>query len=339
VPVLVAVLGAAVAALLVTLVAIGLARLVVHPDPVKAIIDHVPHEPVGVDEPVAERWLVDHLSRVRGVRHVVGAFDRFVWGGAMVALGLLAVLGGASLVGWLLSTVDSHRGFARFDESAAEWGASHASDASTTALRWITNFGGTAVLIPMMAVVGLVVAFRHRRHDHPRWAVLGFLLTVGVGIVIVNNGLKWLVDRDRPTVEHLSSAGGSSFPSGHSAAAAACWAAIALVAARRLPAGRRHWAAAAAAAIAVAVASSRVLLGVHWLTDVIAGVIVGWTWFFVVALVFGGRLQRFGHPAVEVAQRGTSPDDSADVAPNEDRTPIASSTRGRTTSHGQEVIA
>ena len=54
----------------------------------------------------------------------------------------------------------------------------------------------------------------------------------------------------------------------------------------------------AAVAVAIVVAASRALLGVHWLTDVIAGLIVGWSWFFVVAVIFGGRLQRFGDPAV-----------------------------------------
>jgi undecaprenyl-diphosphatase len=314
----VAVIAASLAALVVVLAATGLARLVVDIDP----------DQRSTGEPRTERWLVDHLARVRGIRHVVGAFDRRVWGGAMVALGLLAVVAGGALVGWLLSTVGSQRGFARFDESAAEWGAAHATEASTTALRWITHLGGTAVLIPAMAGVGFVVAYRHRRHDHPRWGVLGFLLTVGVGIVIVNNTLKWIVDRDRPTVEHLAHAGGSSFPSGHSAAAAACWAAIALVAARRLPEGKRRWAAASAAAIAVAVATSRVLLGVHWLTDVIAGVIVGWTWFFVVALVFGGRLQQFGHPAERLA------DAAAPVDP-----PIPSSNQGRTVEDERAISA
>lgn len=309
-PVIVAVVAAAFAAGLVVALASGLAALMVTEPPAKQRRDAVAHEPVVADEPAAERWFVDHLGRLRVVRRVVGVLDRYVWGGAMVGVGLVVVAAGAALIGWLLSTVDTDTGFARFDADAAEWGAAHATDASTTALRWLTNLGGTAALIPAMTLIGIVVAVRHRRHGHLRWAVLGFLLTVGVGVVILNNTLKWVVDRDRPAVEHLARAGGSSFPSGHSAAAAACWAAIALVAARRLPRGTRRFAAAAAVAIAVTVAASRVLLGVHWLTDVLAGLVVGWVWFFVVALVFGGRLQRFGLAAERVTGAVTA--DTAD---------------------------
>ena len=36
------------------------------------------------------------------------------------------------------------------------------------------------------------------------------------------------------------------------------------------------------------------LLGVHWLSDVIAGLALGWAWFAVCAIAFGGRLLRFG---------------------------------------------
>jgi undecaprenyl-diphosphatase len=282
-PVLVSVFGAALATLIVVVAVTGLR--------------HFQESPTVVMP--SERWLVDHLLRVRGIRRVVPVLDRYVWGGAMVGIGLVTVLFSAALTGWILSTVDSNRGFARFDESAAEWGSDNATATSTDVLQWITHLGGSAVLIAVMTVVGLAAALSTRHH---RWALLGFLLTVGVGIVVVNNGLKLLVDRDRPdVVVHLAVTNSSSFPSGHSAAAAACWAALAVVVGRRWPRQPRHWIAGVAAALAVLVASSRVLLGVHWLTDVVAGVIVGWTWFFIVLLIFGGRLQRFGEPIERAA--------------------------------------
>jgi membrane-associated phospholipid phosphatase len=49
-----------------------------------------------------------------------------------------------------------------------------------------------------------------------------------------------------------------------------------------------------AVGIAVAVAASRVLLDVHWLTDVIGGLALGWAWFAACAVAFGGRVLRFG---------------------------------------------
>jgi membrane-associated phospholipid phosphatase len=50
-------------------------------------------------------------------------------------------------------------------------------------------------------------------------------------------------------------------------------------------------------AVAVTVAGTRVLLGVHWLTDVLAGLAVGWAWFALWSIAFGGRLLHFGAPA------------------------------------------
>ncbi|MDP9258614.1 MAG: phosphatase PAP2 family protein [Actinomycetota bacterium] len=61
-----------------------------------------------------------------------------------------------------------------------------------------------------------------------------------------------------------------------------------------------------AVGIAVAVAASRVLLDVHWLTDVIGGLALGWAWFAICGIAFGGRILSFG-AAAEVAARVAEP--------------------------------
>jgi membrane-associated phospholipid phosphatase len=53
----------------------------------------------------------------------------------------------------------------------------------------------------------------------------------------------------------------------------------------------------------VAVAASRVLLAVHWTSDVVAGLALGWAWFALCAVAFGGRLLRFGATAERVQRR------------------------------------
>ena len=284
-PVILSAVGAGLCALLVVLVA-----------------EWTSERAVAGDTESAERWFVGHASRVAGVRRAVGAFDRHVWGGAMVGCAIVAVASAAAIVGWILSTIDGDGEFARLDQSLAKWGSEHATTLSTSTLKAVTLLGDSLMLVALMSVLGLFVMWKR---PGTNWSIVGFLLTVGVGVSLINNSLKWLVMRDRPEVEHLVASGGSSFPSGHSAAAAACWAAIAVVVAGRLPLGTRRFSAAAAVGVAVFVAASRVMLGVHWLTDVIAGVVIGWTWFFLVALIFGGRIQRFGEPADRV--RSTEP--------------------------------
>lgn len=65
--------------------------------------------------------------------------------------------------------------------------------------------------------------------------------------------------------------------------------------------------AAIAVGLAVGIAASRVFLGVHWFTDVLAGLAFGWGWFALCSVAFGGRLLHFGAPA-EQAQRAVESD-------------------------------
>ncbi|MGA9277001.1 phosphatase PAP2 family protein [Ilumatobacter sp.] len=251
-------------------------------------------DPVGAE--VTEHWLVARAAEHPRLRRALLRADRRTFGGVAVAISFAVLVAAGVFIGWVFDTVDTSRGFARWDQSVADWGPEHADDATASMMKVITQLGGTTVLLVLMVVVGLV-DWRRRKDATSLW----FLLTVGVGVVLINNALKLWIDRERPPVDHLVGAAGSSFPSGHSSAAAACWMAIALVVGRWFPARVRPWLFAAAAAIACLVAASRTLLGVHWVTDVVAGLTVGWAWFFVVAIIFGGRFQRFGEPLEDLA--------------------------------------
>jgi membrane-associated phospholipid phosphatase len=237
----------------------------------------------------------EELARARPARFLRRRLDPGTATGLAltVALGLifLAALG----FGLVADMVTSRTGLYRYDAGVAEWGATRATVVSTRLLRWLTWLGGTAVVLPLAVLLGLLEWLRRRRRS-----VLAFMLTVVVGQNLIANGVKLLVERERPPVPHLADASGFSFPSGHSAAAAATYAAVALVLGRGRPWRVKALLAGAAAAIAVAVAASRVLLGVHWVTDVVGGVALGFGWFVVCSIAFGGALLHFAAPAERV---------------------------------------
>ncbi len=210
---------------------------------------------------------------------------------------LMVALTGVVAAGVLLVMIKTDSGFARWDQRAGEWGANHASAATTTFLRNVSLLGGTAFTVAAAIVVAVVQTIRTRRRE-----IFAFLATVFIGITVIVNVTKVIVDRDRPDIRRLTGFSSSSFPSGHAATSAAAFAALALVIGLGCSARTRAVLAGAAAGIAAAVATTRVLLGVHWLTDVMAGLAVGWAWFAVCSVAFGGRLLHFGAP-VEAAER------------------------------------
>jgi membrane-associated phospholipid phosphatase len=244
----------------------------------------------GPGEHVAEE-----LARVRLGRFVRRRLDPEAATGLALTVSLGLIFLAALGFGLVSDMVTSRTGLYRWDAAAADWGARNATPTSTRVLGWLTWLGGTAVVLPLALLLGALEWLRRRRA-----AVLGFLLLVVVGQNLISNGVKLLVQRERPPVPHLADSSGFSFPSGHSAAAAATYAAVALVLGRGRPWRVKAMLAAGAAAVTVAVAASRVLLGVHWLTDVVGGVALGFGWFVVCAIAFGGALLHFAAPAERV---------------------------------------
>jgi membrane-associated phospholipid phosphatase len=207
---------------------------------------------------------------------------------AMFAATVLAA--GALTVAILHSMVRADWGLARFDRTAAEWSARQATERSVDLLELVTSFGATLTIV----VVALAAAVFEQRRI-PGGSAAAFVAAVVVGQWLLTNTTKSMVDRARPDIDPLSSFSGASFPSGHAAASAALFLAVALLAGRGRSRAARSLLVGVGVGLAVAVSASRVLLGVHWLTDAVAGTALGWAWCGACAAAFGAR--RLGCPA------------------------------------------
>lgn len=166
------------------------------------------------------------------------------------------------------------------------------------AMRDFTALGGTGVLGTVtLAVVGFLLLAR-RRH------AAALVLAAVVGGFLASNALKWGFARPRPDlVPHGQAVYTQSFPSSHAMLSAVVYLTLGALLARTQPRRRvRLYFLAVAGLLTVVVGSSRVYLGVHWPTDVLAGWAAGagWAmlcWFAMLWLQSRGRVEAEDAPA------------------------------------------
>ena len=179
-----------------------------------------------------------------------------------------------------------------------------------TIIKAITWLGSDGVLWTVIGVAAIVLAIRRR------WRLTAYLLITGAGALVLDPILKSLVGRLRPVVAHAIAHGtGNSFPSGHSLGSIVCYGAVLLV---FLPAARGRWRTAFIAVIVALVALigiSRLLLGVHYLSDVLGGWALGITWLGVTAFAFELTRRAEGRPVTAPATEGLEPEARADLVP------------------------
>lgn len=144
-------------------------------------------------------------------------------------------------------------------------------------MRDITSLGSTSVLT--LAVVGTVVFLALVRKFGP--AIYVALATIGGTLSV--QGLKLLFARDRPDfVPDVAQMTSKSFPSGHSSLSAIVYLTLAVLVARELkPLVLKSYVVLLAMAICALVGISRVYLGFHWPSDVVAGWTFGSAWALV----------------------------------------------------------
>src|SRR4051812_4451195 len=223
--------------------------------------------------------------------------------GLALTLAIAVVVVGGAVLAVLAFVVRSNPTTLRIDRGVTNWAGTNASDLSTNVLKVLTQLGTSVGVITVSIVLVVITAVR-TRYARRRAALMtaAYLATVVVGQNVISNLLKYLVDRARPTFHPLAAFSGPSFPSGHTAAAFACCCAFAVVLGRGRGRVVQTNLLAGAVGLAAMIGASRVMLGVHWLTDVIAGAALGLAWFSLVTIAFGGRLLRFGAP-IEAGRR------------------------------------
>jgi membrane-associated phospholipid phosphatase len=235
--------------------------------------------------------------------------------GLVLTLALIVFVVAGALTGLFAWMIRADRGVVTVDLAVERWADVHATALSDTVLGAFTHLGDTETVVGVAIAVGLFGLWRWRRPAIPL-----FLLAVLLGQFLISTTIKEVIDRARPALRPRAEFTGTSFPSGHTTAATATYLAVALVLAIGTSPRTRAILAGVAIAIGVAVGCTRVLLGVHYFSDAIAGFAIGLSWFGLCAVAFGGRLLRFGTPA-EVAAAPNMRPPPVDARAGADRDP------------------
>ena len=193
--------------------------------------------------------------------------------GVLVLVGATLALAGTWLFGEIADKVLSGA-TQQFDDAVLTWlGTLHRPWLDTVALE-VTSLGNGTVVFVIAGVAALFLWLTRHRYS----SVL--LLAASAGGIVVSLVLKGFFQRPRPQViEWGTQVVTSSFPSGHATTSAVVYATVAYLAARLQ---RRRWTRVvtlvAATIFILAIALSRLYLGVHYPTDVAAGMVAGLAW-------------------------------------------------------------
>lgn len=172
-----------------------------------------------------------------------------------------------------------HGSVTAYDAQVLQWINSHSSPLLDTLALAVTYTGNLAVVLSIAAILAITLYRRRAYHS-----MIQIVLTMG-GALLLNNLLKVIFQRERPKLWQLfTNELTYSFPSGHALLSMSLAVAVMLLWHRT----RYGWLVVAIATIyTLLVGLSRLYLGVHYPTDVMAGWLIGLGWAIIVALLLG----------------------------------------------------
>jgi membrane-associated phospholipid phosphatase len=204
-----------------------------------------------------------------------------------VGLPLLAALAVLFASVWVFGAVteDLVEGETGGDERFALWLHGRATDPLTDVFRTVTWLGNFPTLLAV-TVLAIAILWRRRQPTDAVFVALAF-----VGAQVLSNGMKLGFRRERPFFpDPLATESTYSFPSGHALVSLAVYGSIALVLARRASGlASRVLIIGSATVLVAAIGFSRLYLGVHFLSDVVAGFAAGTAWLALLYIALEAR--------------------------------------------------
>lgn len=173
----------------------------------------------------------------------------------------------------ILAIIVKHQGFATPDRDIGFWFAGQVRPSRTLVALIVTQFGSDVVTVGITAIVAFAVRKRSRYWMRRLWVTV-------CGGIISNEILKFIFYRQRPQFPHpLLELDTKSFPSGHTLAATVLFGSLILLTWAACDSARVRIAVVPfAIAMIVLIAGSRLYLGVHYLSDVLGGILEGIVW-------------------------------------------------------------
>lgn len=231
--------------------------------------------------PPVERFRVQHpkLWTFVAARFAAGEYL-----GLHLTVGLLVSLAALWLLGGVTEDVVHHDPLTQFDITLADRLHAHATTAGSHIFTAITLIGSPGAMAVLAVVVGVVLIGRRR------WWLLGGWVAAFLGGSVIDEALKIIIRRPRPPFAaphlhpvqlllHMSHGVSYSFPSGHASGSLIGYGMLAYLLILWIPGRRVHVSIVAVAALLVlAIGFSRLYLGVHYFSDVVAGYAAGVVW-------------------------------------------------------------
>lgn len=176
----------------------------------------------------------------------------------------------------------------------------------------LTTPGATGVGLVVLATLALALLARRQRR------LAAFVVVTALGGAVLGPAVKELVGRLRPVVDvPVATAPGPSFPSGHALTVTVWVATVVLVALPAVPVRARRAVVGAGVAVIAVVGATRLVLGVHFLSDVVVGWLLGAAWVALTAAAFRQWRRRSGLPVAAPAA-GLAPETAAVLRPAPD---------------------